>query len=130
MSMEMVRKSFGNQKQILAMPNGVHSIAIKLAYQDSLADSTSGRYIVKAGTIYPANDETAEGVILNDYDVTDGDAAAALVVEGFVQLNKLPEPPEEEAIAAMPKIKFVGDDADNYLANLKAYTDTLYTAKS
>jgi hypothetical protein len=40
-----------------------------------------------------ANNATAEGVILNDYDVTDGDQMAAVVIHGFVLKAKLPAAP-------------------------------------
>ena len=38
-----------------------------------------GKYIVKAGTLYP-NATAPIGVVLNDYDVTDGACAMAVVV--------------------------------------------------
>lgn len=130
MSMKMENRSYGNQKQILAVPFGHTAIAIKLEKQDALADSTSGRYIVKAGTIYPANDETAQGIILNDYDVTNGDASAALVVSGTILIDKLPTAPEEAAVVALHGINFIGEDVDNYYDNLKAVNDELYEAKA
>ena len=36
------------------------------------------RQIIKAGTIYPSNDNKAIGVVLQDYDVTESDASMAL----------------------------------------------------
>jgi len=97
-------------KQILAIPD--HYVA--LGFKHEKADATNpgiavledGRYIVKAGTIYPANDATAIGVVLNDYDVTDGDAMMAVVIHGFIKTAALPAVPSANAIAAMKQITF------------------------
>jgi len=43
----------------------------------------------------------AEGILLNDVDVTFGDATGAMLIHGFVDLNKLPEAPTADAIAAL-----------------------------
>ena len=44
--------------------------------------------IVKAGTPVPANDATCVGYILEDVDVTNGDAAGTYVFEGSIDLAK------------------------------------------
>ena len=50
---------------------------------DSGVDKNAeGRKIVKAGTPFPANNETAQGILLYDVDVTDGPQAAAIAFEG------------------------------------------------
>lgn len=98
-------------KQILAIPD--HYVALAQMHlqasseEAGLAVLENGRYIVKAGTIYPSNDADAEGVILNDYDVTDGDAHMAVVYHGFVKQEALPEEPTALAVTALPMIKFV-----------------------
>jgi len=43
----------------------------------------------------------AEGVLLNDVDVTFGDAAGSMLIHGFVDISKLPEAPTADAIAAL-----------------------------
>jgi hypothetical protein len=99
-------------KQILAIPDHYVALGFKHAKADAvtpgLATLIDGRYVVKAGTVYPANDSTAVGVILNDYDVTDGDAMMAVVIHGFVKEAALPAVPSQEAKNAMKDIKFIG----------------------
>ncbi len=55
---------------------------------DGKADA-NGRKIVKSGTIYPANDGTAIGIVFNDVDVTDGDNVGALMAHGNVLKGRL-----------------------------------------
>jgi hypothetical protein len=43
----------------------------------------------------------AEGVLLNDVDVTYGDAPGSMLIHGFIDLNKLPEAPCADVIAAL-----------------------------
>lgn len=62
--------------------------------------------VVPAGAIWPANDETAKGILLNAIDVTHGPQPASVIVEGYVIKERLPEAPEEEAEAAMTEIKY------------------------
>lgn len=105
MSIKMKTVDYASAKQILAMPDHYVAIAKKLEKDSALAVTEEGRKIVKAGTMYPANDATAEGVILNDYDVTDGDQMAAVVIHGFVLKAKLPAAPAEAV--DLPLIKFI-----------------------
>lgn len=97
-------------KQILAIPD--HYVALGFKHSRAIQGSTGlatlvdGRYVVKAGTVYPANDATAIGLILNDYDVTDGDAMMAVVIHGFIKVAALPAVPSADAIAAMKQITF------------------------
>lgn len=111
MAMKMKHTEYGAPaKQILAIPDHYVALAFKHAKAVSgttgLAVLEDGRYIVKAGTIYPANDATAIGVVLNDYDVTDGDAMLAVVIHGFVKVAALPAVPAAAAISAMKQITF------------------------
>ncbi|GJM72996.1 hypothetical protein HMSSN036_52120 [Paenibacillus macerans] len=69
------------------------------------ADS-NGKKIVKSGTIFPANDATAKGILLNDVDVTSGPQPGALLVEGYILEKRLPTAPSEEAKTALKEIKF------------------------
>lgn len=99
----------GPAKQILAIPDHYVALGFKHTKATSgapgLAVLQEGRYIVKAGTIYPKNDATAIGVVLNDYDVTDGDAMMAVVVHGFIKKAALPVAPA--ATVNIPLIHFV-----------------------
>lgn len=105
MSIKMKTISYDSAKQILAIPDHYVAIARMLEKDSALATTVEGRKIVKAGTIYPANNETAIGVILNDYDVTDGDQQAAVVIHGFIQKSKLPTAPA--GTVNIPLIKFI-----------------------
>ena len=111
MAMKMKSTEYGAPaKQILAIPD--HYVALAFKHARAVSGSTGlavleeGRYIVKAGTIYPANNSTAIGVILNDYDVTDGDAQMAVVIHGFIKVAALPTVPASDAITAMKQITF------------------------
>jgi len=103
--MKIKTVGYESPKNILAMPDHYVAIARKLEKDSALAVTEEGRKIVKAGTIFPANDATAVGVILNDYDVTDGDQMAAVVIHGFVLEAKLPAAPASGV--NLPQITFV-----------------------
>ena len=111
MSMKMKTVDYASSKQILAIPD--HYVALGYKHEKAVAGDTGlavleeGRYIVKAGTIYPANNETAVGIVLNDYDVTDGDQMMAVVVHGFIKQAALPVAPDAAAVTAMNQIKFI-----------------------
>lgn len=112
MAMKMKAIEYGAPTpQILAIPDHYVALGFKHAKADAvtpgLATLVDGRYIVKAGTIYPANDSTAVGVVLNDYDVTDGDAMMAVVIHGFIKTAALPAVPVADAITALKQIQFV-----------------------
>jgi hypothetical protein len=49
----------------------------------------------------------AEGLLLNDVDVTYGSAPGAMLIHGFVDIGKLPEDPTAGVIAALKQITFI-----------------------
>lgn len=110
MSVRYVSSDYDTPKNILARPDGY--VCFEYKHAQATSDSAGnavlvdGKYIVQAGTIYPANNATAIGVVLNDYDVTDGDALMAVAVEGEFVTAKLPEVPATAAVAVLPKCKF------------------------
>lgn len=59
--------------------------------------------IIKAGTIIPANDDTAIGVLLHDVKKTD-DPNGTVVIHGFIRADKLPEKPSEDTTGNTPTI--------------------------
>ncbi|BDH60135.1 hypothetical protein MTP04_02650 [Lysinibacillus sp. PLM2] len=67
---------------------------------------TNGKKIVKAGTILPANDATAQGILYTDVDVTEGPQPGSLIVEAYVLEARLPAAPSAEAKTALTKITF------------------------
>ncbi len=52
--------------------------------------SDYGTKYIPMGTIYPANDGTAEGIVYEDVDVTYGDMPGSVVLSGTVYENRLP----------------------------------------
>ena len=82
--------------------------AVREVFEDTHAAVTTvdGKKIIPAGSIHPVNDATATGVVLNDVDVTHGDALGAVVKRGFVDSTKLPVEPDATAITALKQITF------------------------
>lgn len=104
--MKFNEKEYGSEKQILMFPDPYVCFPQKFSQDSSLAVTEGGRKIIKAGTIYPANDSTAQGVVFSDLDVTEGDVNGAVLVFGFVKTSALPEEPSAEAKAALNMVKF------------------------
>lgn len=66
----------------------------------------NGRKIVKAGTVWPANDATAKGIVYTDVDVTEGPQPGAVLYEAWVIEERLPEVVSAEAKPVLKGIKF------------------------
>lgn len=81
-------------------------VSFTTTVQQSKGEVIGNKKIVKAGTILPTNDQNAKGILLNDIDVTAGDAVGALMVEGYVLKDRLPQAPDPQAITALKKITF------------------------
>lgn len=71
-----------------------------------------GELIVRAGTILPNNDETAEFVVNDTYIVTNGDAIGSLIKMGRVLRQRLPIAPTTEAIESLASHGVFVEDAD------------------
>lgn len=69
-------------------------------------DSLATDNVIPAGTIIPANDSTAVGVLLSDVHLN-RNPNGTIVTHGFVRLDKLPEEPADAAKAALPLVQFV-----------------------
>lgn len=54
------------------------------------ATNVNGRKYVKMGTVYPANDATAVGIVYEDVDVTTGNMPGSVVLKGVVYKDRLP----------------------------------------
>jgi len=102
----VIGKTGGTQKNILLFPDHYVAKPQFFAKGSALAVTEGDRKIIKAGTIFPANDETAEGVVFNDHDVTDFDANGAVIIHGFIKTAALPEAPTADAIEAMKLVYF------------------------
>ena len=71
-----------------------------------VAANADGRKIVPAGSVYPANDATATGILLNDVDVTEGPQPGSVMVEGYVIEARLPVAVDALAKPELAEIKF------------------------
>jgi len=120
--------SYSNTKQILLCD---HKVAINVLVSDSgIVANSDGKKIVPAGTIVGGSTKpvlanrgepvvkkntqgvdgsAAEGVLLYDVDVTHGANTGAMIIHGFVLLDRLPEAPCADAIAALKDITFVAE---------------------
>lgn len=83
-----------------------HIISRTRTATQAMGTTENGRTILKAGTVFPANDETAQGIVLHDIDLTHGDQPVGVMVEGYVYESRLPETVSAEAKEAMKEIKF------------------------
>lgn len=121
--MKFVETHYGNRKGILKLVDHYVNLAITVD-EEGITANEEGKKIVPAGTILGGGvlqDETmyakkattgvdgsdAEGVLFHDVDVTYGPASGALLIHGFVAIDKLPTPPSEEEIAALKQITFL-----------------------
>ncbi len=123
---KFVQTDYLNKKNILKFPD--HFVAIPVTVDDTgIAANADGKKIVPAGTNVGGvtgsvlEDDTqlvceknadgaagaagaavdAEGVLLNDVDVTYGPASGAMIIHGFIDLGKLPEVPHDNAVKAL-----------------------------
>lgn len=103
----MYVKNYGKTEQINFLASAKY---VAFTYQVSdagVAANSEGKKIVPAGTVYPANDATAIGILMNDVDVTHGPQPASVIVEGYIIEARLPVAPEATAAKpAMKEIKF------------------------
>ena len=116
-------KNYSNEKQILIAPELAFTIGCLVGNTGVDADS-NGKKIIKAGTpvggttsvltnrqtVLTKGDSNAQGVVLHDVDVTDGDGRATLVVAGYVDLYKLDSDVVSivsDATATLSKITFL-----------------------
>lgn len=120
---KFVETKYTNTKEILKFPDHYVNLAITVS-DASIVAGPDGKKIVPAGTIIGGDiltDDTAlgvkattsvdvsnaVGVLFNDVDVTYGPAPGALMIHGFVDLNKIPAAPTAEEKAALNQITFL-----------------------
>lgn len=75
--------------------------------QSMAVTAANGAKYVPMGTIYPSNDENAEGIVYEDVDVTNGNMPGSVVTDGFVIKDRLPVAPTTAAGGSLSGIKFV-----------------------
>lgn len=61
--------------------------------------------VLPAGSVYPKNDATAEGITINDVDVSNSAQPVGVIVEGHILVDRLPVTPSAAAQTAMREIK-------------------------
>lgn len=116
---------YGNTKSIVKFPDHYVNLAITVS-DAGITANAEGKKIVPAGTILgggvlgdtsklavkattsgePAA-SNAEGVLFNDVDVTYGPAPGALLIHGFVAVDKLPAAPSAEEKEILKQITFI-----------------------
>lgn len=75
--------------------------------QTGAAAGADGSKYVKMGSVYPANDATAEGIVYEDVDVTSGDMPGSVVTSGTVYEDRLAVTLAEAAKTALAGKGFV-----------------------
>lgn len=70
--------------------------------QSLATTEANGTKYVKMGTVYPANDATAEGIVYEDVDVTTGAMPGSVVLKGVVYEDRLPEAVATYSSATVP----------------------------
>lgn len=83
----------------------VQSFTYQVSDVGVVADS-NGKKIVKAGTVLPANDGTAKGILYSDVDVTNGPQPGSLIDQAYILEARLHTAPSAEAKTALKNITF------------------------
>lgn len=91
MTMESITNSYANKIEILQFPDDYVARPQFFDEQSKLAIRENGKFIVKAGTPFPSNDANCTGIVLNDLDVTNGDANGAVLVRGHINTARAEE---------------------------------------
>lgn len=102
----MYVKNYGKAEDINFLASAdVTSFTEQISDAGVRADE-NGRKIVKAGTVWPANDETAKGIVYTDVDVSEGPQPGAVLYEAWIIEERLPEPIDEAAKPELKGIKY------------------------
>lgn len=70
--------------------------------QTGATTAENGAKYVKMGTLFPANDATAIGIVYEDVDVTTGDMPGSVVTKGTVYEDRLSEAVDTYSSATVP----------------------------
>lgn len=124
--MKFIQTDYSNTTTVLKFPD--HFVAIPVTVDDTgIVADADGKKIIPAGTnvggvtastfiddkqlVCKKNADgaagvagaaaDAEGVLLNNVDVTYGPASGSMIIHGFIDLNKLSEVPHANAVKAM-----------------------------
>lgn len=107
MARTISHQDWDTSKSILMFPEPYVGLAHTFYPTDANVKTlANGKKVIPAGTIYPANDSTAIGVVYYDVDVTNGEADGSLLVEAHIKTIKIPVVPTAQAKAALPNVLF------------------------
>lgn len=90
----------------LAVSEDVSRETRQIKQSDATTAENGGKY-VPMGTVYPANDSTAEGIVYEDVDVSTGDMPGSVVTCGKVYKDRLADDLDTEAEEALTAKGFV-----------------------
>lgn len=99
--MKYTNTNLASDKSVLY---NAHYVAVPYDCTALSALATNG--VIPAGTVIPANDATAFGVLLHDVTLAEN-PNGTVVVDGFINVDKLPAAPSAAAIVALTKITFM-----------------------
>lgn len=119
--MKFENTAYEAEKDILFLLDDYTAITVNVSATDVTAGA-DGRKIVPAGTVIggvledpsegavEADGDTvaAEGVLMHDVDVTDGDSIGTMIIRGVLDGTKLPADITEEQKATLPMITVIG----------------------
>lgn len=97
-------ETYNKMPQFLASTVGLRTVTRQIP--QSIGTQDGDKLIVPAGTIFPANGSTAEGILFEPVDVTHGDHEGAVIVAGYLYENRLPVVPIAAAKTAMKNLNF------------------------
>lgn len=72
-------------------------------FETAMGQDKDGKKIVVSGTVFPANDSTAEGIVFDNVDVTGSAMEGSVMVAGRVLTERLPATVSAEAKTALEK---------------------------
>lgn len=98
----MKTEKFNSGKNILASEVGLVLKTMELT--QSMATEEDGYKIIKAGTVIPANNSTAKGLVFEDVDMTnDTKRPGSVIIAGRVIEDNLPVTVATDAKTALEK---------------------------
>ena len=97
--MKFTEKTVSSENVVLAND---HFVAVPFDCSEIAA--TDG--VIPAGTIVPANDATAKGVLLHDV-IKDDNPIGTMIIHGFIKSSALPTAATDNAKSALKQISFM-----------------------
>jgi hypothetical protein len=107
--MKITTTEYGTPQTILFHPDGYSGFAQTFESNDPRLVTVDGHKVIKAGTIWPANDATARGVVFQDVKVDEDNSGSVLTIAD-INLSRLPVAPTAAAKKALPSIKWYPGD--------------------